>query len=234
MTTKTETALAVKYEGKTNALTLMAQRLSVDPDKLMNTLKATVFKGATNEELLTLVAVSQKYNLDPLTRQIFGFPSKGGIQPVVSVDGWLHILNSQPQFDGMEFEYADDAQGKPVSCTAIVHRKDRSHPTKVTEYFSECSRNTEPWKQFPRRMLRHKVVKEAARVAFGVSGITDIDEAQDVARNNEKITVVSKPIFKKALKQPEPAPIVEEEPLPEMREDSLETQDIEWNEEVQS
>jgi hypothetical protein len=54
-----------------------------------------------------------------------------------------------------------------------------------------------------------------------------------VARNNEKVTVVSKPIFKKALKQPEPAPIVEEEPLPEMREDSLETQDIEWNEEVQ-
>jgi hypothetical protein len=231
MNNKTETALAVKSEGKTNALTLMAQRLSVDPDKLMNTLKATVFKGATNEELLTLVAVSQKYNLDPLTRQIFGFPSRGGIVPVVSVDGWLHILNSHPQFDGLEFEYQDDEKGDPITCTAIVYRKDRSKPIRVTEYFSECVRPTEPWKM-KHRMLRHKACKEVARVAFGVSGITDVDEAQDMARNSaEKVTIVSKPLFKKALPAPSP---VEDEPLPEMREDAMMAQDIEWNEEVQS
>jgi hypothetical protein len=133
-------------------------------------------------------------------------------------------------FDGMEFEYLDGPDGKPVSCTAIVHRKDRSHPTKVTEYFSECSRPTEPWKQFPRRMLRHKCIKESARVAFGVSGITDLDEAQDVARNTaEKVTIVSKPLFKKALPAPSP---IEDEPLPEFREDMA--VDIDLNEEVQS
>ena len=65
----------------------------------------------------------------------------------------------------------------------MVYRKDRSRPTKVTEYFAECARATEPWKQFPRRMLRHKAVKEAVRVAFGISGITDEDEARDIAKN---------------------------------------------------
>ena len=161
----------------------MAGRLSVDPNKLLDTLKATCFKGASAEEMLVLVAVSNRYGLDPLTKQIYAFPSKGGITPVVSVDGWLHILNSQPQFDGIEFLFEDGPDGKPASVTAVVYRKDRTHATKVTEYFAECFRPTEPWRQFPRRMLRHKAVKEAVRVAFGISGITDEDEARDIAKN---------------------------------------------------
>jgi hypothetical protein len=139
----------------------MAGRLSVDQNKILDTLKETCFKGASEEEMLVLVAVSNRYGLDPLTKQIYAFPSKGGITPVVSVDGWLHILNSQPQFDGIEFLFEDGPDGKPASVTAVVYRKDRTRPTKVTEYFAECYRPTEPWKQFPRRMLRHKAVKEA-------------------------------------------------------------------------
>jgi phage recombination protein Bet len=204
MTTNTENSQLVKQPAqRTSALTLMASRLSVDPTKLLDTLKATCFKGASNEELLALVAVSNRYGLDPLTKQIYAFPSKGGITPVVSVDGWLHILNSQPQFDGVEFVYTDDSEGNPYSVTAVIHRKDRQHPTKVTEYFSECARNTEPWKQFPRRMLRHKVVKEAVRVAFGISGVTDEDEARDIARNAALVAepvVAAKPVFSRKKK----------------------------------
>ena len=79
--------------------------------------------------------------------------------------------------------FEDGPDGKPASVTAVVYRKDRTHATKVTEYFAECFRPTEPWRQFPRRMLRHKAVKEAVRVAFGISGITDEDEARDIAKN---------------------------------------------------
>jgi phage recombination protein Bet len=179
----TQLTTQVNTQTKTSALATMAGRLSVDPNKLLDTLKATCFKGASNEEMLALVAVSNRYGLDPLTKQIYAFPSKGGITPVVSVDGWLHILNSQPQFDGIEFLFEDGPDGKPASVTAVVYRKDRTRPTKVTEYFAECYRPTEPWKQFPRRMLRHKAVKEAVRVAFGISGITDEDEARDIAKN---------------------------------------------------
>ncbi len=204
MSTTNENQLAVKPTQRPSALALMASRLSVDPTKLLDTLKATVFKGASNEELLALVAVSNRYGLDPLTKQIYAFPSRGGITPVVSVDGWLHILNTQPQFDGVEFIYTDDADGNPYSVTAVIHRKDRSHATKVTEYFSECYRATDPWKQFPRRMLRHKVVKEAVRVAFGISGVTDEDEARDIARNAALVAepvVAAKPVFSRKKKE---------------------------------
>ena len=215
--TTTQNRAVVNQPPKASALAIMAGRLSVEPTKLLDTLKATVFKGASNEEMLALVAVSNRYGLDPLTKQIYAFPSKGGIQPVVSVDGWLHILNSQPEFDGMEFELEDDADGKPYSITAVIYRRDRTRPMRVTEYFSECYRPTEPWKQFPRRMLRHKVIKESVRVAFGISGITDEDEARDSIVSLEKNVVVEKPKFSRP-----PRPTIElateieipEEPAP--------------------
>lgn len=51
----------------------------------------------------------------------------------------------------------------------------------VTEYMAECVRNTEPWAKWPARMLRHKTTIQAARYAFGFSGIVDPDEAERIA-----------------------------------------------------
>lgn len=160
----------------------MASRYSVEPTKLLETLKSTVFKGATNEELMALVVVANEHQLNPFTKQIYAFPDKrGGIVPVVPIDGWAAIINSNPNFDGVEFEWEwNDENGLPISCTAVIHDKRRGHPVKVTEYYAECFRNTEPWKQMPRRMLRHKALMQAGRIAFGLSGITDEDDAMDI------------------------------------------------------
>jgi hypothetical protein len=46
---------------------------------------------------------------------------------------------------------------------------------------SECARNTEPWIKWPARMLRHKALIQCARVAFGLAGIYDPDEAERIA-----------------------------------------------------
>jgi phage recombination protein Bet len=224
---------------KPSALAIMASRFSVDPAKLHTTLKNTVFKGASDEEMLSLVVVANSYGLNPLTREVFAFPAKGGgIVPVVSVDGWLRIINDQPQMDGLEFEFNNDAKGELESVTAIIYRKDRTRPIKVTEYLAECKRNTEPWKM-THRMLRHKALIQCARVAFGFSGIYDEDEAERIKIANATVVTSSKPEFtpvtpalpepepepqkpkaRKAKPQPEPEPI-EEEPTPEYREDTL-------------
>jgi hypothetical protein len=75
----------------------------------------------------------------------------------------------------MDFE--QDAE----SCACIIHRKDRGHPIRVTEYMSECKRpNVGPWQSHPRRMLRHKAMIQCARLAFGYSGIYDQDEAERI------------------------------------------------------
>lgn len=158
----------------------MAGKFSVEPEKLLATLKSTVFKGATNDELLALVVVANEYGLNPLLKELYAFPAKGGgIVPVVSVDGWIRMCNDHPQLDGISFTENRDDNGELVSSTCTIHRKDRNHPTVVTEYLSECKRATDPWKMAS-RMLRHKSLIQAARVAFGFSGIHDEDEARDI------------------------------------------------------
>jgi len=188
---------------KASALAVMAQRFNVEPQKLLETLKNTVFKGANDAELMTLVVISNEYGLSPLTKEIFAFPKKGGgITPVVSIDGWIRLANSHPQMDGLDFDFDHSEDGKLVSCTAVIHRKDRSRPIRVTEYLSECRRNTEPW-QMEHRMLRHKALIQCSRVAFGFSGIVDEEEAgvRDVTPPAAAVipTTVEKP--KKAKKE---------------------------------
>lgn len=157
----------------------MASRFNVPPAKLLATLKDTVFKGATDSELLALVVVANEYGLNPLTKEIYAFPAKGGgIVPVVSIDGWINRMNSNPQFDGIEFADEFGEGGKIFSCTAKIHRKDRSHPVVVTEYLSECYRSTDPWNKCPSRMLRHRALMQGVRVAFGFGGVYDEDDAE--------------------------------------------------------
>jgi hypothetical protein len=172
---------ALAQPSRPSALAQMASRLSLEPERMKATLKATVFSACRNdEELAALVVVSNEYNLNPLLREIYAFPAKGGgIVPVVSVDGWIKLVNSHPQMDGMEFQDNRDANGELESMTCTIWRRDRTRPIVVTEHLSECFRNTEPWKM-KHRMLRHKALKECARVAFGFSGVHDEDEAPDV------------------------------------------------------
>lgn len=164
-------------------LVKMAARFDVEPNKMLATLKATAFKGnVSNEQMMALLIVADQYKLNPWTKEIYAFPDKNnGIVPVIGVDGWSRIINEHPQFDGMDFEQDDQ------SCTCIIFRKDRGHPTRVTEWIDECMRTgsdgkamSGPWKSHPRRMLRHKAMIQCARLAFGFVGIYEQDEAERI------------------------------------------------------
>lgn len=164
-----------------NALVSLTQKLATtlnmgDGTGLIETLKATAFKGQVSDAQMTaLMVVANQYALNPWTKEIYAFPDKNnGIVPVVGVDGWSRIINSHPQFDGIEFE--QDEQ----SCTCIIFRKDRNRPIKVTEWMAECKRGTGPWQSHPKRMLRHKAMIQCARLAFGYGGIYDQDEAERI------------------------------------------------------
>ena len=147
-------------------------------------------KGATPEQFGAFLLVAREYGLNPLVKEIYAFPSKaGGIQPIVSIDGWLRMANDHEQFDGIEHQDHLDPEGNLISITAKLHRKDRSHPTTVTEYLAECRQGTEPWKKWPARMLRHKATIQAIRYGLGFSGIVDPDEAERMAPTPEPVVI---------------------------------------------
>lgn len=163
--------------ARVSVINSLAAKLECDPQKLMPMLKKTAFATCrTDEEFMAMCMVANTYGLNPILKEVYAFPSKGGqVVPIVGVDGWIKLMNTNPAFDGIEFEEGSDF------CTAIIHRKDRNHPIKATEWLAECMGTTEPWKRWPRRMLRHKAMIQAARIAFGFAGIYDEDEAARIA-----------------------------------------------------
>ena len=187
------------------------ERYGVDAGKVLGTLAKTVFRipgtkkkparEPSNEEMMALLIVADQHQLNPFTKEIYAFPDeKGGIIPIVSVDGWTRIIQSHPKMEGIEFRYADemeqpddDSKRCPVWCEAIIYRSDRKHPTVVREYLDEVYRPAfqgkgengpykikGPWQSHTKRMLRHKTLIQGARVAFGFSGIYDEDEAERI------------------------------------------------------
>lgn len=180
----------------------LAENLSIEGDakELIDTLKATAFKvkdGVVSDAQMTaLMIVAQQYGLNPFVREIFAYPDKqNGIVPVVSVDGWIKIITTHPEYDGMEFTYSDEIvtmpKAKPcpayVECT--IYRKDKSRPTVIREYLDESYKETQyssPWQTHTKRFLRHRALIQCGRVAFGLSGIYEPDEADNI-NNGEKI-----------------------------------------------
>jgi len=172
---------------KRSLIATMAAGYSMEPASFAATVRATCMPAnSSDEEFAAFLLVAHQHGLNPVTREIYAFPKKGGgIQPIVGIDGWMTLINSHPQSDGLEFQDHFDDKGKLSAITCKIYRKDRQRPTEVTEYMEECKRPTEPWQKWPARMLRHKAAIQCARYAFGFAGIIDPEEAE---RSPEVIT----------------------------------------------
>jgi len=179
MMSETETALV---ETKKPTLTeIMAAEANLDRETYWATVKKTAMPANTSDEhVAAFLVLAHDMGLNPLSDEAHAFPSKGGVKLMVGVDGWVTIANKKKNYDGWEHEDNFDEKGNLVSVTAIIRRADHSLPTKITEYMDECKGTSEPWKKFPKRMLRHKAFSQGVRMAFGISNALDEEEARDM------------------------------------------------------
>jgi phage recombination protein Bet len=188
-------------EEGVSLLNKVAQKFSVKPEDLMRCLKDTAFrqkdgKEMTRSQMIQMLIVIDRYNLNPWMKEIYAYPDKGGaVVPVVGIDGWLRMINEHPKFDGMEFRFSvettipPDGKVCPEWIECVIFRKDREHATIVREYLDEVYRPPmvkdnrkifTPWQSHTKRFLRHKGIVQAARVAFSFVGVYDDDEAQRI------------------------------------------------------
>jgi hypothetical protein len=71
-----------------------------------------------------------------------------------------------------------------------IYRNDRVVPIEVKEYLCEIQTEHSIWREMPRRMLRHRVLAQCARLAFGVSVpdfANNIKKQKNISRNQETI-----------------------------------------------
>jgi phage recombination protein Bet len=178
-----------------SALALMAARLGVSEGNLTNTLKATVFKNCSDAEFVALVIVANEHDLNPLLREIYAFPKKGGgIQAIVGYDGWIKIANRHPQYDGIEFDHIEDQNGNTKAVEGILYRKDRNHPTKKIVYLKEFKRNTEPWNTAPNHMLDVRCFCQTVRLGLGINlGVEGDDDVTAIEGEIEVRNITPQP-----------------------------------------
>lgn len=165
-------------------LDTVSSRYGMEARRFEMALRETVVpRETTPAQLAAFLVVAHEYGLNPLTKEIYAFENKDKrIVPLVSVDGWIRLINEHPKFDGVEFEDIPGADGKLLAIACTIYRKDRSRPIKVIEYLSECKRDTIPWNKSPARMLRHRALIQCGRYAFGFSLSYAEDDEHDIGR----------------------------------------------------
>jgi hypothetical protein len=166
----------------------VAERFGIAPEALLTVLRDTVFHPGydkekrpltpfSDAELAAALVLVEKYELDPFCKEIYVTRTRGKLLVIVPIDGWIKIANREKRYHGCKFADKWDANGKLVSITCWIKVAGREWPIEVTEYLDECYRVTDPWDSHPHRMLQWKVFIQCCRVAFGISGLLDDDEA---------------------------------------------------------
>lgn len=151
----------------------LAQQLTIDPGELL--LWLGKYASLETSTLISLVHLAITYQLDPLMGEVVLWSDvQKQAHPSITIDGWMKIINDHPAFAGIEFEDGPALDNGGVSpmpqfmqCT--IYRTDRQLPIRVKEYFEEVKSDSPLWKSMPRRMLRHRVLQQCARLAFGIS-----------------------------------------------------------------
>ena len=119
--------------------------------------------------LLALLRIAREHRLDPLKEEVaLALYDDCHWQAYITVEGYSKLLNKHPAFDGLAFTQSEENNnGIPIWMECTIYRKDRSHPIVVREYFEEAKGEQKIWQKMPRRMLRHRVMQQCARLAVG-------------------------------------------------------------------
>jgi hypothetical protein len=120
------------------------------------------------QTLLALLRIAREHNLDPLKDEVaLALYDDSCWQAYITVEGYCKILNRHPAFNGIVFSQSEeDSNEIPIWMECSIYRKDRILPIVVREYFEEVKGEQAIWKRMPRRMLRHRVMQQCARLAF--------------------------------------------------------------------
>ena len=159
--------------------------------------------------LLHFLHQIRKYRLDPLSDEIILFKNpEGQYQTLITIDGWMRLINQDPQFAGMTCKESSELElGIPLWMECSIYRHDRILPITVKEYSAEIKAEHPLWKTMPRRLLRHRSIQQCARLAFGIhiadqpSTVEKVSTTNNIAPATKGNPIVTHPIRTKWLKE---------------------------------
>ena len=135
-------------------------------------MRAKVAPNCTQTEFELLMYIANKYNLDPLIRQIWAIKYEGKPALIFAGrDGFLEIAHRSGHFDGMKSDCVYDDKGVLVSVWCEIWRNDMTHSFRSSVLLSEYTTGMNLWKSKPSVMLIKCAESVCLRKAFSVSGL---------------------------------------------------------------
>lgn len=144
-----------------------------DDPGVLQTIKETVCKGATDSQFRMFIEICKTTGLNPFLKEIW-FVSGVGI--MAARDGYLRVANDHPMFDGMETRVERDAEGIPIKAVCTVWRKDRSHPIICEAYYNEYKKASSVWQTYKSAMISKVSEVLALKRSFAINGVVTEEE----------------------------------------------------------
>jgi len=166
--------------------------------EMIDTIKATVAKDATNEELYMFLNISSMYDLNPFMKEIwFAKTEKGQPMIMTSRDGYRKLAMRDKRFvkchsatvhENDEFE-TEMNMGDIVSIKHKFSQKDRGQLVGAYAYlkttdgedlyvyvnFREYDRRNNIWKKYPSAMIRKVAENDVYKRFVNINGLNDFE-----------------------------------------------------------
>ena len=146
-----------------------AKQIGIEEDELQAWIEqqTIAYTGTHSPRILQLLRTAKEYQLNPMQEEVLLAQYGERWQIIISIDGWIKIINRHPAFTGISFhQSSEEKEGLPIWMECTITRSDRTMPITTREYLSEVRNDSDYWKKMPRRMLRHKAMQQCARIAI--------------------------------------------------------------------
>ncbi len=159
----------------------------------IDTIKNTVAKGASDDELAMFLHLAQTYGLDPFLKEIF---YSGQMKTIItSRDGYLKVAQRDPEFDGIQsmavcenddfsidmvnnvvnHKFGKGDRGNVIGAWAVCYRKGRRPVIAYADY-EEYNKKNPIWNTYKSAMCCKVAEVFALKRQFGISGLVTQEE----------------------------------------------------------
>ena len=174
-------------------------------------IKATVCRGATDNEMELFLHTCKHVGLDPLMRQIYSIQRGGQRTIQAGIDGLRVIAERTGNYSpGKESTFQYKPDGSILSCTAYVSKrtdKGEWHEVSATAFFDEYVVKQNPiWKDKPHCMISKCAEALALRKAFpanmaGIYTNEEMGRAQGGELGPQEKTIEVEPVVSDKLSE---------------------------------
>jgi len=177
---------------------------------------------------LTLVALAERYHLDPLLKHIVLIPQRDRVtkqikhyNPYVTRDGLLHVAHRSGKLSGIVLESLEETDTHYVAWVS-VYRRDFDHPVRYRGKYPKDPANAPHMRPYAEEMAIKCAEAMALRRAFDVAApvyeeIYELHEDPEVVRSVQTVDAA-------AFRDVEPTAELEaapEEPAPEVPQEAV-------------